>query len=71
MQAFMTKVKITFSDGYKMVDVRNIADKYSCKLVHEEGNEVIYEKEDPEGFISVLKIMKEIFPYIQIILLHV
>jgi hypothetical protein len=63
----MAQVKIIFKDINKMVEVRNIASKNSCKLIYDKGNEAIYEKENLGSFISELKMMQDLIPYIDII----
>ena len=65
----MAQVKIIFNDRYKRGDVQNIAIKNGCKLIYAVGDEAIYEIENPDAFISELKILEEMSLSIEIILL--
>ena len=65
----MAQVKIIFKDRYKRVDVQNIAIRNGCKLIYAEGDEAIYDIENPEALISELKILEEMSPSIEIIFL--
>jgi hypothetical protein len=63
----MAQVKIIFKDRYKRVDVQNIAIKNGCKLIYAVDDEAIYEIENPDAFISELKMMEDLSSTIEII----
>jgi hypothetical protein len=65
----MARVKIIFKDRYKRVDVQNIAIRNGCKLIYAAGDEATYEIDNPDAFVSELKILEEMSPSIEIILL--
>jgi hypothetical protein len=62
----MARVEITLLNQDVYPSVKQIAAKNGCKLILDEGNKLVYEKEHPGAFITELEMMPEIKLYIKI-----